>query len=178
MRIGVIGGGRVGSALAATWRDKGHEVVVSTHDTVADTAAAGDVVVLALPAAAVPEALARTGSLEGKVLVDATNNVSGGPSALEIAALAPGARYVKAFKTVFSTFMHDTPPATPATLVYCGDDEDAKSVVAALIADGGFEPLDAGGSEVVPLVEAFAHLVIGIAYRQGQGPFVYRFQPT
>jgi predicted dinucleotide-binding enzyme len=51
-------------------------------------------------------------------------------------------------------------------------------VVAALIADGGFEPLDAGGSEVVPLVEAFAHLVIGIAYRQGRGPFVYRFQPT
>ncbi len=177
MRIGVIGGGRVGGALAASWREKGHHVVVSTRETIAETAAAGDVVVLALPAAAAPDAVARAGSLQGKVLVDATNNVSGGPSALEIAALAPDARYVKAFNTVFATFMHDTPPATPATLVYCGDD-DAKSIVGDLIADLGFEPVHAGGREVAPLVEAFAHLVIGIAYRQGRGPFVYRFQPS
>jgi 8-hydroxy-5-deazaflavin:NADPH oxidoreductase len=177
MRIGILGGGRVGSALAASWRGKGHEVAVSTRDTVAETAAAGDVVVLALPAAAVADALARTGSLAGKVVVDATNNVSGGPAGLEIAELAPGARYVKAFNTVFSTFMHDTPPSSPATLAYCGDDEDAKATVAALASDLGFEPVDAGGTEITPLVEAFARLLIGLAYGQGRGMFVYRFQP-
>jgi 8-hydroxy-5-deazaflavin:NADPH oxidoreductase len=178
VRIGVIGGGRVGSALAASWREKGHEVVVSTRATIAETAAAADVVVLALPAVAVRDALTEAGSLDGKVLIDATNNVSGGPSALEIATLAPETRYVKAFNTVFATFMHDTRPDPPATLVYCGDDEDAKTTVAMLIADLGFEPVDGGGSDVAPLVEAFAHLVIGIAYRQGRGPFVYRFQPS
>jgi 8-hydroxy-5-deazaflavin:NADPH oxidoreductase len=176
MRIGVIGGGRVGSALAATWRERGHDVTVSTRETVAETAAAGDVVVIALPASAVADALSRAGSLGGKVVVDATNNLSGGPSGLEIAALVPGARYVKAFNTVFSTFMHDTPPSSPATLVYCGDDEAAKATVGELISDLRFEPVDAGGAEATPLVEGLARLVIGLAYARGRGPFVYRFQ--
>jgi predicted dinucleotide-binding enzyme len=175
MKIGVIGGGRVGSALAATWQERGHEVVVSTRDTIAETSAAGDVVVLAVPAAAAPDVLSRA-SLDGKVVVDATNNLSGGPSSAEIAALAPEARIVKAFNTVFSTFMHDTPPSPPASLVYAGDDAEAKATVAQLISDAGFEPVDAGSSEAVPLVEAFAKLVIRIAYVQGRGPFVYRFQ--
>ena len=176
MKIGVIGGGRVGGALAETWRERGHDVTVSTRDTVADTAAAGDVVVLALPAAAAPTALASMGSLDGKVLIDATNNFSGGPSGLEIASLVPGARYVKAFNTVFVTFMHDTPPTTPASLVYCGEDADAKATVARLIEEVGFEPIDLGGTDQTPLLEAFARIVSGLAYRQGRGPFVYRFQ--
>jgi predicted dinucleotide-binding enzyme len=176
MRIGVIGSGRVGSALAQTWRERGHAVTVSTRDTVAETASSGDVLVLALPASAVPDALAAAGSLDGKVLLDATNNLSGGPSGLEIAALAPGARYVKAFNTVFAGFMHDTPPATPASHVFCGDDEEAKATVASLIEEAGFEPVDLGGADQTPLLEALARVVIGLAYRQGRGPFVYRFE--
>jgi predicted dinucleotide-binding enzyme len=178
MRIAILGGGRVGGALAATWAEAGHEVAVSTRDTVAETAAAGDVVVLAVPAAAAPDVLAAAGPLAGKVLVDATNNLSGGPDGTEIAALAPGARAVKAFNTVFATFFHDTPPERPATLVLCGDDADAKEAVAGLARDAGFEPVDAGGAERTPDVEAFARLVIGIAYRQGRGPFVYRFEAS
>ena len=127
MRIAILGGGRVGSALAATWTARGHEVAVSERGTLAETAASGDVVVLSLPARVVPEALAEAAPLDGKILIDATNNVSGGPGGLEIAALAPAARYVKAFNTVFSTFMHDTPPERPASLVLCGDDEEAKA---------------------------------------------------
>jgi 8-hydroxy-5-deazaflavin:NADPH oxidoreductase len=177
MRIGVIGSGRVGSALAATWSERGHDVVLSTRDTVAETVAAGEVVVLAVPASAAAEVLGAARGLEGKIVVDATNNLSGGPDGLELAALAPDARYVKAFNTVFSTFMHDTPPSAPSSLVYCGDDADAKATVAELIASAGFEPVDAGGSDRTPLVEAFAKLVIGIAYARGRGPFVYRFQP-
>jgi predicted dinucleotide-binding enzyme len=176
MKIGVIGGGRVGSALAATWQERGHEVVVSTRDTIAETSAASDVVVLAVPAAAVPDVVANAGSLAGKMVIDATNNLSGGPSSAEIAALTPDARIVKAFNTVFATFMHDTPASPPASLVYSGDDAGAKAAVAQLIADAGFEPVDAGGAETTPLVESFAKLVIGIAYRQGRGPFVYRFR--
>lgn len=177
MKIGVIGGGRVGSALAATWSEHGHDVVVSTRDTVAETVAASEVVVLSVPASAAADVLRAAGALEGKIVVDATNNLSGGPAGLEIAALVPGARYVKAFNTVFSTFMHDTPPNPAATLVFSGDDTEAKATVARLIADAGFEAVDAGGAETTPLVEAFAKLVIGIAYAQGRGPFVYRFQP-
>jgi len=175
VRIGVIGGGRVGSALAESWREKGHDVVVSSRETVAETAADTEVVVIALPAAAVADALAKAGPLAAKVVVDATNNLSGGPSGLEIAALVPEARYVKAFNTVFATFMHDTPPETPATLVYCGDDAEAKATVASLITDIGFEPVDVGGAEATPWIEALARIVTTLAYRRGRGPFVYRF---
>jgi 8-hydroxy-5-deazaflavin:NADPH oxidoreductase len=176
MKIAILGGGRVGSALAATWTARGHDVAVSRRGTAAETAAAGDSIVLALPARAVAEMLAEAGPLDGKILIDATNNVSGGPAGLEIAALAPGARYVKAFNTVFSTFMHDTPPERPASLVLCGDDEDAKRVTAELVSDLGFDPVDAGGAEATPLVEALAHLVIELRYGRGLDPFVYRFE--
>jgi len=175
--IGVLGGGRVGGSLAESWRAAGHEVIVSTRDTVAETARGADVVVLAVPATSAFDVLAAAGSLEGKVLVDATNNVSGGPDGEAIAARAAGAGVVKAFNTVFATFMHATPPARPASLVLCGDDAGAKDVVCGLVRDLGFDPVDAGGSDQTAAVEAFAALVIGLAYRQGRGPFVYRFEP-
>lgn len=178
MRIGVLGGGRVGGALAATWRAAGHEVAVSTRETVAETAAGADVLLLAVPAAAAPDVLAAAGPLAGKVLVDATNNVSGGPGGLELARLAGEAKVVKAFNTVFATFFHETPPARPASLVLCGDDPEAKEVAASLVRAVGFDPVDVGGSDRTPQVEAFAHLVIGLAYAHGRGPFVYRFEPT
>jgi hypothetical protein len=78
---------------------------------------------------------------------------------------------------VFATFMHDTPPERPASLVLCGDDAEAKETVAGLVRDAGFDPVDAGGAERTADVEAFARLVIGLAYAQGRGPFVYRFEP-
>jgi predicted dinucleotide-binding enzyme len=143
---------------------------------VAATAEAGDVLLLAVPAAAAPDVLAAAGPLDDKVLVDATNNLSGGPDGAAIAALAPGARVVKAFNTVFATFFHDTPPERPATLVLCGDDAEAKETVSSLVREAGFDPVDVGGHERVADLEAFARLVIGIAYRPGRGPFVYRFE--
>jgi len=175
VKIGVLGGGRVGGALAATWQAAGHEVTVSTRETVAETASAGDVLLLAVPASAAADVLAAAGPVDGKVLIDATNNLSGGPDGATIAALAPGARVVKAFNTAFATFFNATPPERPASLVLCGDDADAKATVSALARDAGFEPIDAGGHEQAGDVEAFARLVIRLAYRQGRGPFVYRF---
>jgi predicted dinucleotide-binding enzyme len=176
MKIGVLGGGRVGGGLAATWRAAGHDVAVSTRETVAETARAADVLLLAVPAAAAEDVLHAAGPLDGKVLVDATNNLSGGPNGETIASLAAGARVVKAFNTVFATFFHATPPTRPASLVLCGNDADAKETVSALARDAGFDPIDVGGHEQTADIEAFARVVIGLAYRQGRGPFVYRFE--
>ena len=89
MKIGVLGGGRVGGALAQSWQQAGHDVAVSTRETVAETAAGADVVLLAVPASAAPDVLAAAGPLDGKVLIDATNNLSGGPDGAEIAAIGP-----------------------------------------------------------------------------------------
>jgi predicted dinucleotide-binding enzyme len=131
-------------------------------------------VLLAVPAAAAADVLSTAGPLDGKVLIDATNNLSGGPDGAEIAALASGARVVKAFNTVFAQFF-EQPPPKPPTLVFAGDDAGAKEIVASLIRDAGFEPVDAGDHGQAADLEAFARLVIGIAYRQGRGPFTYRF---
>lgn len=176
MKIGILGGGRVGGALAERWRAAGHDVAVSTRETVAQTIEGCDAVLLAVPCAAAPDVLAAAGSLDGVVVIDATNNLSGGPDGTSLAALAPRARFVKAFNTVFAPYFA-APPTPPASLVYAGDDGAAKELVAGLIRDVGFDPVDAGGSDATPHVEAFAKLVIGIAYRQGRGPFVYRFGP-
>ncbi len=112
------------------------------------------------------------------MLLDATNNVSGGPSGLEIAALVPEAPYVKAFNTIFATFMHETPPNAGAACLYCGDDARAKGVAAQLIQDVGLAPVDVGGSEATPWIEGFLRVILALAYRQGRGPFVYRFEPS
>ena len=109
MRIGVIGGGRVGSGLAGRWQAAGHDVRISTREAVAEAAAAADVLVLAVPAAAAEQALIAAGPLSGTIIVDATNNLSGGPNAAEIAALFPGARFVKAFNTVFAQYYSGAP---------------------------------------------------------------------
>lgn len=175
MEIGILGGGHVGGALAARWRAAGHNVAVSTRDTIATTAADKDAVVLAVPCMVAADVLAAAGPLGGTLVIDATNNLSGGPDGTEIAAMVPGTRVVKAFNTIFAQYLAEA-PSPPPSLVYSGDDAAAKTLVAGLIEDLGFEPVDAGGSEVTPLVEAFAKLVIGIAYRQGRGPFTYRFE--
>ena len=177
MNIGILGGGRVGSALAQSWRDAGHDVAISTRETVAETIADADVLLLAVPCTAAAGVLAAAGNLDGKVLIDATNNLSGGPTGAEIASMAPGALVVKAFNTVFAQFFAD-PPATPPTLVFAGDDQTAKGTVAGLIRDAGFDPVDAGDHVQAADLEAFARLVIGIAYRQGKWPFVYRFEAS
>ncbi|MGH3103626.1 MAG: NADPH-dependent F420 reductase [Gaiellaceae bacterium] len=177
MKVGVIGAGKVGGGLARLWDRAGHEVRVSTRDTVAETASFAEVVVLAVPDTAVAEVLSAAGPLDGKVLVDATNAFSGASTAADVARLVPGARVVKAFNTLFAPLYDQISAADrPPSLVYCGDDAGAKETVAQLIRDIGLEPVDAGGLDVAGHLESFALLIIGIAYRQGRGPFVYRFE--
>src|SRR4051794_34792955 len=92
MRIGIVGAGMIGSTLAKLWIDAGHEVrLASRHPeqlqplvdklgarasagTAEDAATFGDVVMLTVPLAAIPD-LARTLAplLTGKVVLDTGN---------------------------------------------------------------------------------------------------------
>jgi 8-hydroxy-5-deazaflavin:NADPH oxidoreductase len=113
MKIAVLGGGKVGGGLARLWERAGHDVRASSRDTVAETAAFGEVVVLAVPATAVEEVLGSAGSLDGKVLVDATNVFGEGAATnADVVRLAPGARVVKAFNTLFAP-LHEPVAAVP-----------------------------------------------------------------
>jgi predicted dinucleotide-binding enzyme len=179
VKIGVIGGGNVGGGLAKLWEQAGHEVRVSDRESVAETADFGDVVLLAVPAGAVDDALGQAGSLEGKVLIDATNDIGGErrSQAAHVAELAPGARVVKAFNAVFAALYDQVARMDRRPeLVFCGDDAEAKEQVAQLVRDANFEPVDVGGLDQAPNVEGFARTNISIAYGQGRGPFVWLFE--
>jgi predicted dinucleotide-binding enzyme len=178
MKIGVIGGGKLGGGLAERWRRAGHEVRVSTRDTVTETSAAADVVLLAIWDDAIEEVVPKL-QVDGKVLVDATNVLRAGKSNDDVRRLAPGARVVKAFNTNFAALFDRLDAADPwPSAVYCGDDTDAREVVATLIRDAGFEPADGGGLDQAANLEAFAKLIINMAYNLGRGPFFYRFESS
>jgi predicted dinucleotide-binding enzyme len=179
VKIGIIGRGNVGGGLAQFWEQAGHDVRAAGRDDVAEAAAHGDIVLLAVPAVAVEDALAGAGSLDGKVLIDATNDMGGtrASQAGHVAELAQGARVVKAFNAIFA-LTYDALPGLdpPAQVVCCGDDVEAKEAVARLARDAHLEPIDVGGLEQAPNVEGFARMIINLAYKQGFGPHVYRFE--
>lgn len=196
MKIGVIGAGRVGSGLARFWVAAGHDVSLSGsrdekkleavagdvgagHGPIEDVAVPADVVVIAVPWQAVPDALAQAGSLSEKVVIDATNNLSDERSAFAvILRLLPGARLVKAFNSAFAALYAEMGPGKARPdMVYAGDDPEAKSAAATMIADAHFNPVDVGGSEQAANIESFAEMVIKLAFAQGRGPFAYRFVP-
>jgi 8-hydroxy-5-deazaflavin:NADPH oxidoreductase len=179
MRIAVIGAGRIGGNIARQLARAGHEVTVSfARDTAAlqvladeiggrvaapaEAVAAAEVVVLSVPWAVVPDALAQAGSLAGKVVIDTTNQFGSGPkpgpgttAAAFNAARMPGARYTKCFNTLTSGFQARVAHREPRVVQWlCGDDEEAKAIVAALVRDAGYEPVDLGGTAGCAVMEA------------------------
>lgn len=200
MRIGIIGAGMVGGTLGKHWAKAGHEVMWGVRDpaaaklaalcaaaghgaraaTVAEAAAGADVVVLATPWRAVPEALASCGDLAGRVLLDTTNPLApdlsglalpaGRSGAQEVARLAPGARVVKIFNSVGFNIMADPRFGDrTATMLYCGDDPGARATAARLATDLGFEVVDAGPLAKAGLLEHAALLWIHLAMSQQLG---------
>ena len=75
MRITTVGRGTVGGGLAARWRSAGHEVTELGPD--GGDASEADAVLVAVPSGAIDDALSRVTGLEGKVVIDATNDFGG-----------------------------------------------------------------------------------------------------
>jgi 8-hydroxy-5-deazaflavin:NADPH oxidoreductase len=120
---------------------------------------------LAVPWTLVDDVLAEAGPLDGKIVIDTTNQFGrdgwedlGGRTAAQVnAARMPGARYTKAFNTLTSGFQAEAAGRTGpdrVVMFLCGDDESAKRVVAGLIDDAGFTPIDIGGTADAAPMEA------------------------
>jgi predicted dinucleotide-binding enzyme len=179
MEIAVLGAGRIGGNIARRLAAAGHAVTLAfSRDPAAlaeraarigaraaapaEAVAAADVVVVSVPWGALPEALAQAGSLAGRIVVDTTNQFGPGPkpadgqtAAAFNAARMPGARYTKSFNTLTSAFQEATAHRTPRVVQWlCGDDEAAKQVVAGLIRDAGYAPVDLGGTAGCAVMEA------------------------
>ena len=194
MRITIIGAGNVGQALGAGWRKSRHDVAYALRSTSGKSAEAvrnfrivplneagnADLILLAVPWPAVPDALKSAGSLAGKIVIDATNPLT---PALElalgfsdsagetVARLAPGARLVKAFNTTGAENM-TKPHAFPTKpmMPVASDDAEAKAIVRKLAEELGFEAIDAGPLKAARLLEPLAMFWIKQAYAQKFGP--------
>ena len=63
------------------------------------------------------------------------------------------------------------------SLLFCGDDHNAKKIAARLIRDVGFGPVDAGPLRVARYLEPFWLAVAQLAYEGNEGPDVaYRIE--
>ena len=172
MRIGVIGAGRIGGNAARLLARAGHEVLVSfSRDpqklealaaeiggragTPREAVAFGEVVMLSVSWTLVDDVLAQAGPLDGRIVIDTTNQFGragwedlGKRTAAEVNdARMPGARYTKAFNTLTAGFQAQAAGRTGrdrVVMFLCGDDEEAKRIVAELIDDAGFTPVDMG----------------------------------
>ena len=182
MDIGIIGSGKVGRTLARIWLDSGHRVMLSytrqatkltelvrslgagaSAGTPIQAARFGEVILLAVPFPPTPEIVDLLSDLEGKIVIDCANpsETTGQPSAAErIADWASKAHVVKAYANVPVEMMVDVThhAGQMPALFYCGNDPLAKRVVARLIQDSGFEPVDAGPLASARYIELLAPL--------------------
>lgn len=176
MQIGMIGAGVVAVAIAEQCLRTGHTVVLSNRsgrtkaiDAIdrgdgslalasVEEAAAQEVVLFAVPWGEIEAALSNVKPWNGRILIDATNPFAqveptlvladlGDITASEIVAgLAPGARTVKAFNSMYTSRFVEGPGRQGAkrVLFVSGDDQDAKDLVKGLIESFGFAPVDLG----------------------------------
>jgi predicted dinucleotide-binding enzyme len=139
----------------------------------AAAATACGTIVLAVPWSAVEGLLKGMGSLDGKLVVDVTNPLGVRDGVLVeapikahsmgefVQSLAPGARVVKAFNTIYFTVMANPASAGgPVSVLISGDDAASKARVAALAKGLGFEPIDVGPLRTARYTEAMALLLV------------------
>ena len=167
MQIGILGSGVVAKTLAAGYDRHGHLTRTSSRETFQEVAEWGDLVVLAVNgahAADVAERLADV--LAGKIVIDTTNPLdhSTGTPALafgfddslgeRVQRAAPQARVVKCYNTVGAPNMVDPHFGGVApTMFLAGDDDRAKTQVAQLLEETGWESSDLGGIDASRYLE-------------------------
>ena len=203
-RVGVLGSGEVGRRLAAGFSSRGHDVMIGSREpgkpelgewlsgegsgikagTFAETAAHGELVVLAVLGNAAEEAIAEAGpeNFAGKVVIDAMNplDFSGGfPPKLSICGenslgecvqrALPDAMVVKAFNTIGNPYFVDPSFSDgKPTMLIAGNDDDAKRTVSDVVADFGWpEAIDIGGIEGSRELEAICIAWVKIGGRRG-----------
>ena len=183
MKIGIVGKGNVGTALATGLTRAGHEVKFGHRDPkepVAEAAKWGEVIILAVPHGAAVDVTKAVGSAaDGKTVIDVSNAVTGNmelavgfttSAAEKIQKMLPKAHVVKAFNTVFAQNQSTGKIGSEQlTLFVVGDDSEAKQTVMQLGADIGFEPVDGGPLKAARYLEPMGIFMISLGYVLGMG---------
>jgi 8-hydroxy-5-deazaflavin:NADPH oxidoreductase len=190
-KIAIIGSGIIGRTLATRFAQAGQAVTFGARtpgnaDQAAFAAGIGarvtdigtaiddaDVVLLAINGAAMPEAVPAFGArLDGKVVIDATNNV-GGPSLNSLAALAehaPHARLFRAFNSLgWENFADARYGDSTGDMLYSGPAGEAQRTVEELIMATGLRPIWVGDNDKAQIVDDFVTLWFTLAFERGLG---------
>jgi 8-hydroxy-5-deazaflavin:NADPH oxidoreductase len=178
MRITTIGRGTIGGTLARLWTDAGHEVTTLGRD--GGDVSGADVVLLAVPSGAVPDALSRVTGLDAQVVIDATNRFGEAPptghaSIAEHVKAQTGGPVAKAFNLNFGKLFDQAAATTNRPNNLWVGDEDARAAVEQLSRDIGMEPVNAGPLAHAGAQEDFAQLLMAIVGDVDEGLLFYRF---
>jgi predicted dinucleotide-binding enzyme len=187
-KVGLLGSGAVAKVLATGFIKHGYEVMVGTREssklsdwqkhnptgkvgTFEETAAFGDIIVLAVKGSVAKQVLGMAGAshLKGKTIIDATNPISDVPAVNgvmnfftdlkgsfmeQLQTSYPDANFVKAFNSVGSAFMvnPDFGGEKPSMFI-CGNNDDAKDEVKDILTRFGWETEDMGKAEAARAIE-------------------------
>jgi predicted dinucleotide-binding enzyme len=154
MNITIIGTGNMARGIGSRVLAGGHQLTVVGKERPAADAVAADL---------------DAGSVTTAVTGDALEDDE------ELAALAPDARFVKAFNTTFAgTLSVGEVAGQKRDVLVAGDDEAAKTTVAELARDGGLNPIDAGPQKRARELEALGllHMVVQNTLGTGYGSAV------
>lgn len=178
VKIGVIGSGRVGSALGRVWAQAGNEVMFSSLSlendrklaadvgsnaragTPREAAEFGQVLLFAVPYGALPElGKSLDGLLKGKVIIDACNPFPNRDGAIATEALEkgaglmsaellPGAHIVRAFNAIGAETMGEAHEQPGRFGMPIAGDKIAIDVASRLVREIGYVPVIVGGLDV------------------------------
>ena len=182
MKISVIGTGFIGSTLGRALSGAGHQVTYGSRHA-NDEVAAGttakvlpvdealvdaDIIVLAIPGAAVSDLTAEQGRvMAGKLVIDATNHM--GTDVANARSLLPSSvRYARAFNTLGGENMADPVFADGRADMFFSSPADDRLTVEEVIEGVGLRPVYVGEDQEA-LVDALFQLWIALAIKQGRG---------
>lgn len=198
MMIGIVGAGRVGMALARLYTPK-HDVLIGSRDparaaalaaqigaagsgSYEEVADAADVVIFSVPWWGFEESLAEVGELDGKIVVDTVNPFTddtytvmvefvGTSAAEEIQKAKPKSRVVKCWNTVHEQVINVSPDfdGIAVNVFICGDDVEARQIVADLAREIGYAPVDSGPLSTARYLEPLSGLKVRLSYDLGMG---------
>ena len=192
-KIGILGSGKVGEVLGNGFLAHGHAVMRGSREpgklaawksaatgdasigTLAETAAWGEIIVLAVKGTGAEPTIEQAGiaNLAGKLVIDTTNPITDAPprnGALtyftganesliqRLQNQAPEARFVKAWNSVGNTVMVNPKLGATPSMFICGNDAGAKQKAGEILAAFGWETIDVGGVELGYAIEALCIL--------------------
>jgi len=190
MRIAVLGAGNIGGTLGSKWIQAGHDVSFGVRDTqslktvysleqakgakATDVSCAirdSEVILFSVPWKTVPEvAQSHAMDLNGKVLIDATNNFAG-PVINNLQTLqeaAPKAIIYRAFNSLgWEVFANPIIDGQTADLFYSGPDGETRQQIHKLIEEVGLHPVWVGDNDRIQLVDNMGALWVNMVRQHG-----------